>query len=403
MGTFEEFEHYLSEALAYLYDPSYQPPELIWEVTGCDPQQGVESVQAVLRQAIEALKPEADVPKTARANRFYKLLTYRYIHELTQVNTAVRLSLNPRHVRREQQQAIRVLARRLWEQRPVETPATIRPDDTSETWYSQIRQELTSLQQSNPEAVAEVGAAINSAVNSANTLAAKHNVSLRGELVQQKLMATIHPSVLREILITTIEKLVQHMSAGEITFQAELEEHTVKITMSGAPTKARRLPHSDFIQEVLAMQGGSVESQMVDDRLDFLVTLPSADKIIVLVIDDNADLVHFYRHHVAQTRYQIVHVAEGQHVFETIANTPPDIIVLDIMLPDIDGWELLTRLHEHPDTRLCPIIVCSVVRREELALAHGAALYLQKPVRRQQFIQALDQAYGQVSTRAPRT
>jgi CheY-like chemotaxis protein len=66
--------------------------------------------------------------------------------------------------------------------------------------------------------------------------------------------------------------------------------------------------------------------------------------------------------------------------------------VLDVLLPDTDGWELLTYLHEHPATRALPILVASVVHGEELALALGATAYLSKPVRRQQFIQALDQA-----------
>ena len=76
----------------------------------------------------------------------------------------------------------------------------------------------------------------------------------------------------------------------------------------------------------------------------------------------------------------------------TVEACAPSIIVLDVMLPDMDGWELLAHLHEHPPTRSIPILVCSVVREEELALALGAKLYLSKPVRRQQFIQALDQA-----------
>ena len=134
----------------------------------------------------------------------------------------------------------------------------------------------------------------------------------------------------------------------------------------------------------------SVESQMIDDRLDFLVTLPSADEIIVLVIDDNADLVHFYRHHVARTRYQIVHVAEGQRAFEIIANTPPDIIVLDIMLPGVDGWELLGRLREHPALRGVPILVCTILPQERLAMTLGAAGFIRKPISRSALLAALN-------------
>ena len=55
-----------------------------------------------------------------------------------------------------------------------------------------------------------------------------------------------------------------------------------------------------------------------------------------------------------------------------------------------DGWELLSHLREHPLMGSTPILVCSVVMEEELALALGADLYLPKPVERQPFIAALD-------------
>ncbi len=65
MDTFEEFKRHLRDALTHLYDPAYRPPELLWAVTGCDPQQGVEAVQAVIIQAIEDLKPAPDVREQA--------------------------------------------------------------------------------------------------------------------------------------------------------------------------------------------------------------------------------------------------------------------------------------------------------------------------------------------------
>ncbi len=79
------------------------------------------------------------------------------------------------------------------------------------------------------------------------------------------------------------------------------------------------------------------------------------------------------------------------------------MIVLDIMLPDIDGWELLTNLHEYPGTRAIPVIICSVVKQEELAEALGAALYVAKPVMRKQFIEALDTVFNLVLSKAQKT
>ena len=99
------------------------------------------------------------------------------------------------------------------------------------------------------------------------------------------------------------------------------------------------------------------------------VRLPAASRVKVLVVDDNPDLVHFYRRYAAGTPYDISAMSEGEHLLETIESETPDVIVLDVMLPDIDGWELLTQVHAHPRGREIPVIVCTVVREQELALS----------------------------------
>jgi len=74
--------------------------------------------------------------------------------------------------------------------------------------------------------------------------------------------------------------------------------------------------------------------------------------------------------------------------------------VLDVMLPDIDGWELLTQVHAHPRGREIPVIVCTVVREQELALSLGAAVFVDKPIRRREFIEALETAISRAATTA---
>jgi CheY-like chemotaxis protein len=138
-----------------------------------------------------------------------------------------------------------------------------------------------------------------------------------------------------------------------------------------------------------------------EDHVFLWAEMPSVGRIIVLAVDDNPDMARFYRRSAEGTSYRIVHVAQGQEAFKTIEAIAPDIIVLDVMLPDVDGWQLLMHLHEHHATRSIPVIVCTVVREEELALSLGAALYLPKPVRPHEFIQALDQALPQASVKAP--
>jgi CheY-like chemotaxis protein len=127
-----------------------------------------------------------------------------------------------------------------------------------------------------------------------------------------------------------------------------------------------------------------------------------ASKVNVLVVDDNPDLVHFFRRYAVGTRYEVAALGGGERIFETVQALAPQIIVLDVMLPDRDGWELLSQLHEHPATRSIPVIVCTVVREEELALTLGASLYVAKPVGRQAFIQALDQVLSRAATASSR-
>jgi CheY-like chemotaxis protein len=148
-----------------------------------------------------------------------------------------------------------------------------------------------------------------------------------------------------------------------------------------------------FVREVLDMHRGGLEISRSGDELVVVLSLPvvvDAKPARVLVVDDNADLVAFYRAYVAGTRYQIEHVVEGGAALQAAQTLQPDIVVLDVMLPDIDGWELLVQLHGHPATSAIPVIVCSVIRDPELAIALGAAAHLAKPVRRRQFLDALD-------------
>ena len=119
---------------------------------GCDAQQGVEAMQAMIVQAIKHFEPTPEIPSSARIWRFYELLSYRFIQGLTQEETAEVLNLSLRHIRREQQRAVGVLARRLWEQKQIEIltvtersqngvqlPGVTETEVESSAWRSQVR------------------------------------------------------------------------------------------------------------------------------------------------------------------------------------------------------------------------------------------------------------------------
>jgi CheY-like chemotaxis protein len=388
MTTLEAFERDLQDALNHLYDPAFRPADALSDILGSDRQAGL--LQTTILQAIESLRPASDVPRAARGWRVYDVLSCRYIQQLTQDEAAERLGITPRHLRREQGEAIHALAQRLWQARPAHALQPTEPGEIPD-WLNQLKQELTALQKSAPDSVADVQATMDSVVTLVAPITARHNVSVHLGSMPRGVMASIHPAGLRQLLVHSITEWSRRLPSGQIELSAEQVSQQVKVTLTGNVAGPGALPDDMLIRELLDVYGGSASSRLEGERLSLDMLLPLAAQIKVLVVDDNPDLIHFYQRYVQGTRYQIVPLAEGARALEMVEALRPDVIVLDVMLPDVDGWELLTSLRQHPATRALPIIICSVVREEELALALGAARYISKPVRRQEFVQALDQ------------
>jgi CheY-like chemotaxis protein len=408
MDTFEALEVNLHEALSRLYDPAYRPPELLCLALTGQQQPGVEAVWRAIIQAIEELKPVDIVPPNARSHRLYQLLRDRYRHNLPQEEVAEKLGITTRHLRREQNQAIHVLALNLWDRYVARwpervPPAITKPQETvsNPEWLEQARQELQSLRYEAPGAIASVREVVERAIGLSATLTGRHGITVTMGNVPPDLIAAIHANALQQTFMAVLKHVVQLASTGPITVDASREAHSIIIELAGQTTAP--LPHTEttFLSEFLEAQGGSLDvNRSSSGQMMYLIELPAAGRS-VLVIDDNADLVHLYRRFVTGTRYQIVHVAQGQQALEVVQSVSPDVVVLDIMLPDVDAWALLASLHEHPATRAIPIVICSVLAEEELALSLGAALFIAKPVQRETFLRALDQALRLSASIAP--
>lgn len=391
-AIFDDFEGNLQDALGHLYDPLYQPSSLLWSGMGIDPQRGMSAIRVTVLEGIERLKPDASAPRDSRAWRFYKLLSYRYKEGLTQEATAEHLGITTRHLREEQKKAVRVLGRLLWQDAEPEASQTGAPD-----WSSQLEAELAWLQEKNPAAVTDVGEAVQAVVQIALVLNPNQHIDTEVDLAETDAEALIHPSALRELLLAAITALLRVSSGEVITLRCTPVGQIVRIVVRGC------LAHDDDALDLSLARGiltafrGTLKDLRAGKSITLLIDLPAlrrVDQATVLVVDDNEDLVDFYRSYVAGTRYKIIHVPRAKELFSSVEEISPDVIVLDVLLPDIDGWELLVRLHNHAATRSTPIVVCSVIRDEELAMALGAAFYLAKPVRRREFVAALDRVTG---------
>jgi len=400
-SDFEDFLRLFHDALTHLYDPGYRPPELLCSVLGVQLQPEPEQLQTRILSAIRELEPEQHVPETARSRRIYGLLWGIYVQDLTQEETAEKLGITPRHLRRELPEAEHVLALRLWGRSSHEAtrPSSGRSTEESESLdagpsspeHSQVQRELAALEDRTPRLAADVRHTVERATATARVLAEERGIAVVAQRVPPGLVAGIHPSVLQQVLIIVIGWMVRQLASGRIALSANYEPDGVSVVLEGEPVAKQPDNGTVLAEEMLRTQGGSIEVAVIGERLTVHMHLPSR-RYAVFVVDDNPDMLYLYRRYTMGTHYRIVHAEEGQPALEAIHLLEPDIVVLDVMLPDVDGWELLSHLRQHHMTRAIPVIVCSVIQEAELALALGATSFLAKPIQRSQFIHALDEA-----------
>jgi CheY-like chemotaxis protein len=406
----ETTERALRDALTHLNKPDYCPPPELYALTDCDPADGLLALQSALLRAIAALEPPANTPPNARRRQAYDLLRNRFVLGLTQEETAERMHMSLSTARRAQRAAIHGLARALWQRQHGQGPEPDEgqvangkaPDNAADSdpvqaadWGAQAQRELAALRARSPDGVSDVGQLVHDVTAMMSGLEASHGVGISPTFLQTELKAAVHPSVLRQILVVLLERLARRVSAGDIAIYGVLEDGNVRITLTGTVERHSAI-EEELLGGVVVPDDASLEATLEGQQLFLCITVPSMGRTTVLVVDDNPDMVRFYRRATDGTPYRIVEISQGELLSEAIETVEPDIVVLDVMLPDVDGWQLLMRLHEDPATRPIPVIVCSVVREEQLAYSLGARLSLTKPVRPDAFIQALDQVLHQV-------
>ncbi len=102
----------------------------------------------------------------------------------------------------------------------------------------------------------------------------------------------------------------------------------------------------------------------------------------VLVVEDEEDIFRLITFHLEKEGYRVIGTGSGREALELAYESPPDLVVLDIMLPEMDGLEVCRRLRSGKDTAKIPILILSAKKEEldrVLGLELGADDYMVKP------------------------
>ncbi len=115
-----------------------------------------------------------------------------------------------------------------------------------------------------------------------------------------------------------------------------------------------------------------------------------ASHSIVLVIDDDQAVHDLMRRSLEKDGFRVEAATNGKNGFELAKELKPAVITLDVMMPHMDGWSVLTALKADPATADIPVIMLTIVDDKQLGFALGAADYFTKPIDFQRLHQVLE-------------
>jgi CheY-like chemotaxis protein len=244
----------------------------------------------------------------------------------------------------------------------------------------------------------DLAEAFSTVLELARPLAAQHNVRLETDPDDSLPQLAVHPVALNQILLNLLDVAIHHTPGGQVTLSARSLRRDVEIEVQCTKTSAAPQPISgddtaslDMARQLVDLCEGQLVLITDAEAFSGTLTLPVVEQRVVLVIDDQADALQLLQRYTSGTRYCLVGTQDPEQALSLAGKFSPQVIVLDVMMPEVDGWSILAKLRHHPLTNHIPIVVCTILPQEELAYSLGANAFIRKPIARQKFLATLDQ------------
>ena len=385
---FVEFENLVKDALTNLYDYAVLeahplantkiiPPESYKHSKG-------EYLRTVLVEAINGLKPnEIEYDTLSNEWRAYIILSQRYIENVSSHDLAKTLLLGERQIRRNQKKAIQAVALRLWDQ------FGLREDQSQESEQPEfiINSEKINLYQ--------VVSGVLSLLKSRFT---QESVNVNFESGDTDIFINSDRIILRQILIGVLNLLLQKEDLSEIQINISKEDEFTAIKIL---SPKQSFPKNHILDQLQSQESAvtywakelnlGFHDENTEEENIFEIRFLQMDKKSILIIDDQETALKMYKRYLSKSDYKIHGLSKATKVLNKAIELQPSIILLDIMMPKVDGWEVLQSLRLNEKTKHIPIIVCSAWGEPELAKSLGANHFLSKPIMQRELIDTLKQ------------
>lgn len=391
----KEFTSLFRDLISHLYDFTVLETHLLIDVItvpdGYSGSKG-EYIRQLIIDEIARFKPgEKEESLTAIEWRSYNILYKRYVEGVSLRELSQMLSLSERQLRRDNSRALQALSGRIWEK-------LVALDGNLQTTPDDQQDSLTTFD-TNLEILD-----LNDLVNGVAEILRKRIESEGLSLKVENMISPIHVMadrvITRQILISLISYFLNFSCEESITFCSDIIGTNANIAIQSKLIEPwsdeLRNDHVDLLDSALywsqQLQATITESFPPEGDtgiLELTFSLPIAKQAIILVVDDQKPTQQMFRRYLNRTAYQVIGVSDPTEVLTNARQLKPKLITLDVMMPKVDGWEILQALKTDPDTKEIPVLVCSAWEEPELANSLGAVGFLKKPVRQGDLLQML--------------
>jgi CheY-like chemotaxis protein len=379
-----EFSSLFKDLLAHLYDRASvetHPLAARFPLPPRSTSHRAEAIQSLIFSEIEQLRPGPGEPEVKSPEwRPYLILYRRYVEGREPAEIAASLFISERQFRRDHSRAAQALSMRVWE-RYFEPSGQSENNEPSEFDLNIERLDLHEV--------------LKGVLDLITPRLASEAARVHLDLSPVPPIVMVDRILLRQILLNLFNVFFHLHSQPDLNLHTRLSPAPLLraafemqadrgATAAEAGTLIREMSRRLHIQinEKYPPPGGAGQAEIS-------LSFPPSPSKTILIIDDQAAALRMYQRYLSRTGLEVIGIGDPAQALQAARDHQPALIVLDVMMPRLDGWEVLQALKVDPALHSIPIVVCSAWAEPDLAKSLGAVTFLKKPIFQKDLLEVL--------------
>jgi CheY-like chemotaxis protein len=351
----------------------------------------VEFVRRLLLDAIEQLRPGRNDESTNSPEwRPYQIIYKRYVEGMGIQELSEQLAISTRQMRRDHHRALMALTEILW--------ARYSPEKTGRSDAGESASRPT-IEVHNE--VIDVADTTRGVIKMLKHRFDEKNVSVTLQPPETLSLVITDRVILRQALIGIFNQSLHIQDGNEVLVSFGSRDQRVEICVTlqvsslWEPASVEEIDDDqNAVRYWCAIINATLEEKINKEKnrqlIRWTIALPLTNQRLLMVIDDQSAVINMFKRYLSHTNLLPVGVEQPEQALELARQLQPALITLDVMMPQMDGWELLQVLKLDKKVQHIPIIVCSAWDDPDLSRLLGAAAFLKKPITQKMLLETIE-------------